>query len=317
MNVRARALAALLLAPVLCGLLSCAPAYDIETLYSQLQSNDSEVRQDAEEKISKIIQSGRYEVFLRGVDSHAIMHRAPSIVYLAQIRQPEARATLRDLLRVEKRSLLPFNPIRMKPASEESDSRILVAHLIAETGGDKEAFDLLVKGTEDRPADVRAGTCYALGALRDERGVPYLAAASKAPEIEVVRAAAQALGTFHTKESLEALKGMVSHPSEEVSSEVLSALQLQDDPSVIEVLEGIAAKDPSRDVRASAMSQLGRFKNPSPVPFLIDQLKVKDESSRQAALESLRQVTGQTLGLRPDLWARWWQSSQKPAPPGP
>jgi len=318
MSARARLAGLLLLVPGLaCGLHSCAPAYDVETLYGQLQSSDSEVRQDAEEKIARIIRDGRYEVFVRGTQSPQIMHRAPSIVYLSQMKQPEARAALRDLLRVEHRGMLPFNPIRMKPTSEESDSRILVAHLIAQNGGDPQALDLLLQGTDGGPADVRTATCYAVGALHDEKGVPYLTAAVGARETEVVRAAAQALGIFHTKEALEALKGLVTHPSEEVRSEVLSSLQLQEDPSVMGILETIAAKDPSRDLRASALSQLARFKNPSPVPFLIEQLKAKDDVSRQMALESLRLVSGQTYGPRPELWARWWQSSQKPTPAGP
>lgn len=39
--------------------LGCAPAYDAQTLYSQLQSSDIEVRQDAREKIETMIQEGR------------------------------------------------------------------------------------------------------------------------------------------------------------------------------------------------------------------------------------------------------------------
>ena len=312
MKARA-AIVPLLGAGLLSGLVSCAPAYDVQTLYGQLQSNDSEVRQDAEEKLAKIIKEGRYEVFVRGAQSPVKTHRAPSIVYLSQMTQPEARAALRDLLRIDKRSMIPFNPIRMKTTSEESDSRILVAHMIALNGGDPGAVDLLIQGTEGQPADVRAATCFALGALHDEKGIPYLKTASAGPDTEVARAAAQALGIFHTAQSLEALKGLVSHPSDEVRSEVLSALQLQDDPSVMGLLETIAARDPSPDLRASALSQLSRFKNPSPVPFLIEQLKAKDEGTRQAALESLRLATGQAYGPRPEIWARWWQASQKPS----
>ncbi len=310
MKARA-ALVAWTMAGLAAASLSCAPAYDVQDLYSKLQSNDSEERQDAEEKIEKIIHEGKYEVFLRGVESPVKTHRAPSILYLARMTQPEARAALRDLLRIEKRSMIPYNPIRMKATSEESDSRILVAHLIALNGGDPEGLDLLVKGMDGQPPDVRAATCYALGALRDPKGIPFLKTASASQEIDVARAATQALGMFRTRESLDGLKALLTHPSEEVRSEVLSALQLQDDPSVEGLIETMASSDPSNDLRSAALGQLSRFKDPSPVPFLIEQLKTKDEANRQVALDALRQVSGQPYGPRPEEWSRWWQTSQK------
>ncbi len=296
------------------AVLSCAPAYDVQTLFTQLQSNDIEERHDAQEKIDTIIRQGKYEVFARGAESPIKTHRAPSILYLARMKQPEARAALRDLLRVEKRSMIPYNPIRMKATSEESDSRILVAHLIAETGGDAGAVDTLVQGVQGQSSEVLTATCYALGALRDPKGVPFLKTATASQDTEVVRAATQALGMFRSREALDGLKPLLTHPIQEVRGEVLSALQLQEDPSVLGLLETMASSDPSPELRASAMSQLSRFKNPSPVPFLIEQLRGRNEIARQAALDTLRQLSGQPYGLRPEQWARWWQDNQKGLP---
>jgi HEAT repeat protein len=73
----------------------------------------------------------------------------------------------------------------------------------------------------------------------------------------------------------------------------------------------MASSDPSNDLRSAALGQLSRFKNPSPVPFLIEQLKTKNEANRQVALDALRQVSGQSYGPRPEEWSRWWQTSQK------
>ena len=293
------------------ALLACAPAYDLQTLYGQLQSSDLEARQDAAEKIGKIVREGKYDLFVRGATSPVKTDRAPSIIYLSQMTQPEARAALRDLLRVNARTLIPYNPIRMKPSSEEADSRILVAHLIAENGGDPGAVDALVEGMQGQPPDVLAGTCYALGALRDPKGIPFLATAVRHQDVEVVRAAAQALGMFPTSESRTALKSLVGHPSQEVRSEVLSALEIQEDPAVVEILETIASSDPSPELRAAAMGRLGRFKDPSPVPFLIQQLKGKDDTNRRAALDTLRLLSGQSYGPRPEAWTRWWEQNRK------
>jgi len=292
-------------------LLGCAPAHDAETLYGHLQSNDVEERQDAQEAIDKIVREGDYEVFARGAMSPIKAHRAPSIIYLAHMEQPQARAALRDLLRVGKRSMIPYNPIRMKPTTEETDSRILVAQLIHENGGDPEAVGALLEGAQGEPADVIAGTCFALGALLDPKGIPFLATATGHQDIDVVRAAVQALGMFRTHEALESLKTPMHHASPEVRSEVLSALQLQEDPEVFDFLKTMAASDPSREIRHAAMGQLGRFKGPGTFPFLIDQLKSANPDTRQDALDTLRQLTGQAFGPRPEAWRRWWQENQK------
>lgn len=291
--------------------LFCAPAHDVQTLYGDLQSNDIEVRQDAQEKIETIILKGDYEVFVRGAESPVKAFRAPSMLYLARMEQPAARAALRDLLRVGRRSLIPYNPIRMKPSSEETDSRILAAHLIHQGGGDPGALEALLKGMEGQPADVLAGTCYALGALRDAAGIPFLAAAARGQDIDVVRAAAQALGMFRTSDALQSLKPLTVHPSPEVRGEVLSGLQLQDDPAVVDLLKAMAASDPLPEIRSAAMNQIARFKDASVVPFLIEQLGGRDPANRQSALDALRLLSGQPFGPRPEPWSRWWEETRK------
>ena len=297
--------------------LSCAPAHDVQTLYGDLQSNDIEVRQDTQEKIETIIRKGDYEVFVRGAESPVKTYRAPSMLYLARMEQPAARAALRDLLRVGRRSMIPYNPIRMKPSSEETDSRILVAHLIHLNGGDPEALNLLLDGVEGQPAEVLAGTCYALGALRDAGGIPFLAGAARHPDVEVVRAAAQALGVFRAPEAIEALKPLLDHPSLEVRSETLSALQLQEDPAVIDLFKRMAISDPAPEIRSAATIQLARFKDPAAVSFLIEQLKGRDPAGRESALGALRILSGQSFGAHPDQWSRWWDENRKQLPSRP
>lgn len=294
--------------------LGCAPAYDVQTLYSQLQNTDIEVRQDAREKIDAIIREGRFEVFLKGAESPTKMYRAPAIVDLSRMEQPAARAALRELLRQDRRQMIPYNPIRMKPASEETDSRILVAHLIHQHGGDPEAVKPLLDGAEEQDPDVLTGTCYALGALRDPAAIPFLIIAARHPQLDVARAAAQALSTFNSTEAIAALKTMLNHPAAEVRSEVLSGLELHEGPEVIEMLKTMAVSDPSPEIRATAISQLTRFKDASVVSFLIEQLKGRDEASRQGALAALRQVTGQVFGASPASWSRWWDANRTTFP---
>jgi HEAT repeat protein len=298
-------------AALVLGLAACAPAHDAESLFTRLRSNDVEVRQDAAEELEAVLKQGDYKVFERGLKSPNRMHQIESITYLARMPQPEARAALRDLLRVGRRTMLPYNPIRLKPQSEETDSRILVAHLIEESGGDPEAAGAIIEGVgEGQPQDVLTGACFALGALRDPKGIPFLVTSSRSRDVEVARAAIQALGQFHDRpEVLEALRAASSHPELVVREDVLSSLDLQGGPGAAELLREISVKDPSATIRATAIERLPRFKDPSLVPFLIDQLKRREEPAASTTLRTLVQLTGQNLGSDPEKWSRWWARS--------
>ncbi len=289
----------------------CAPARDAETLFKQLRSADLEARQEATEQLDDLVRQGDYRVFLRGVDSADRIYRAQSIIFLARIDRPEARRALHDLLRIEKRSMLPFNPIRFKPTTEEFDSRILVANLIAQSGGDPEAVGTLTAGADDQSPDVLAATCFALGALHDPKAIPFLAAQARNPQRDVARAAVQALSRFKEPEVIVALRPVIQHPSAEVRGDVLGALDLHEGPEVVEILKTIGASDPSPEIRAAAIGRLTRFRDRSLVPYLIDRLRGRDGAPRAAALAALGSLTGQALGPHPEQWTRWWAQNEK------
>ncbi len=309
------AAAAPLLIALAVSLGGCAPAHDADTLFTQMQSADVEVREDAAEKLETVVRSGEYDVFLRGLDSPNRMYRVQSILFLSRMDQQEARKALRELLRVEKRTKLPYNPIRLKPSVEETDSRILVAHLIAENGGDPEAFGELLEGIgDDEEPDLLADTCFAIGALRDPKGIPFLVTAMRNAHVEVARAAVQAVGQLRVPEALEALRSAASNPSPEVRGDVLSSLDLQEGPQVLDLLRTMASSDPAPTVRAAAIQRLARFKDLSLVPFLVEQLRGRDETVRAASQQTLQNLTGQALGPRPESWSRWWaQNGKRPA----
>ena len=243
------------------------------------------------------------------------MMRVQSIIYLSGFPQPGARAALRSLLALEERAMVPYNPIRFKPASEETDSRILVANLVAKSGGDPEAAGVLLRGVDSsRPAEVLTATCLALGALRDPQGLPFLREALRHPEGEVGSAAVQALGHIPAPEAFEVLKGAASHPALQVRVDLLSSLETRDEPGVADLVMTMAASDPSPAVRGLAIQQLERHPGAAVVPFLIDRLG-RDAPARDAALQALTRITGQALGPRPERWSRWW-SQNRPGPAG-
>jgi HEAT repeat protein len=285
----------------------CAPADDIEKLFADLTSGDLEVRQEAADRIDALVQQGRYEVFARGLKSANPSVRAQAMVQLARMPVPGARQSLRELLARDRRMMLPYNPIRLKPMRELNDSRILAANLIRRGGGDPEAIDVLLHGAEENATpEETVGTCLAIGALLDPKGIPFLDKAAKHPDIEVARAATQALGQFKEPEALAALRRLSAHPAPEVRADVVSALSSRDGKEVEEILKTVAAGDPSPDLRAAALQGLGRFKDPDLVPWLIARLKDAPPEVRPAVAQALNQVTGQSLGPSPESWQRWY-----------
>ena len=291
----------------------CAPAHDARKLFEDLQSPDLEARQDAEQRLESVVQQGDYQVFLGGLDSPNRMHQTQAIIFLARMPQPEARAALRGLLRIGQRRMLPFNPIKMKPTrGPDTDSRILVAHLISEGGGDPAALASLLEGVDDNASvEILTGTCFAVGALGDPKGAPFLSALARDPRAEVARSAVQALGRFRGPEVVVALQAAAGHDSPQVRADVVSSLTTIDAPATTELLKTMAASDPAPDLRDLAIRQLGASHDPSIVPFLIDLLRDRNETTRVVSREMLSGLTGQDLGAGPERWKQWWARNEK------
>ena len=290
---------------------SCAPADDPEALLGAVSGADIEARVEASERIDQLIGAGDYKVFVRGLSSPNLLIRAQSMGFLAQVKGDEPRKVLRSLLSVERRMMLPYNPVRLRPSSDPSDSRILAATLIQRNGGDPEAIGVLLAGAEEQQtADTLAGTCFAVGALQDEKGLAFLDKAVRHPEMQVVRAAVQALGQFRGEEAVALLARTLDHPAIEVRSDILSSIDTRDDAASLAMLRRVGAEDPSADLRASAYQLLSQRADPDLVPYLIERLKDAPPEARSAAVGVLSRVTGQSLGSRPEPWERWWAKNR-------
>jgi HEAT repeat protein len=305
-SIRRAALAAL--APAL-GLVlaSCAPADDVEALFHDLGNPDLEVRLDAQEKLAEIMRAGRHRSFLRALESDDLLVRANSIVFLGQMPQPKARRALRSLLAVERRMMLPYNPVAMEPSRESSDSRVLVASLFRRTGIDPEAIDTLLRGASvDQDPEIVVGTCLAIGVLGDARGVPFLAAATEHRDEAVVRASVEALGHVGGPEALTVLETRIEHPVRVVRIDVLSALERWPRADAAGAIRAIGSGDPDPGVRSLAIEILSNPGGDNLVPWLIERLGDSDAAVRAAAAAALRRLTGQSLGDGAEAWRAWW-----------
>lgn len=312
-RTRAGALGALALIAVI-GPFGCAPADDPEKLLTGLSSTDAEVRQESAEKLDAVVKRGDASVFLRGLDSPSMLVRAQSITYLARMNAPEARTALRGLLAADRRMELPFNPIRLRAESTaKADSRILVASLIQRTGGDPEALGVLLDGAEQgKTIDEIVGTCLAIGALRDPKGIAFLDKAALHPEPEVVRAAVQAMAPFEGPEVLPSLRRLAADPRPEVRADVVVSLGNHPEPEARSILMLIGGQDSVPEIRTAAWEALSRQPADAVVPYFIEQLRTADATTRPTLLEILGRLTGQTLGAKPEAWARFWAGAHPP-----
>jgi hypothetical protein len=159
---------------------------------------------------------------------------------------------------------------------------------------------------ENQSVEILSGTCFAVGALRDPAGLQFLETTSRRPEVPLVRAALEAAGQFSQPEAFAILARLVAHDSPEVRADVLSSLSSRHDEAVLQLLEQVGQKDPSDDLRETAYRSMTQYKPPQVVPYLIERLKDASAATRPAVLETLGQLTGQSLGANHDAWARWW-----------
>lgn len=290
---------------------SCAPADDAEALFYDLDNSDYEVRYEAQQKLAEIMRQGRYDAFMRSLNSDNLLIRANSIVYLGQMPQPDARRALRSLLEVDRRMMLPFNPVHMSPDKNKVDSRVLVATMFSRTEGDPEAITTLLKGVNmEHEPEIIVGTCLAVGALGDPGGVPFLVEALGHQDVEVARAAVEGLGHVGGPDALGALTEALDHPSRVVRIDIMSALDLWPREESGEALRLLGSDDEAPDIRSTAIEMLALSGGAGLVPYLIDRLNDPDHSVRLAAVAGLERVTGQALGEAPAAWEAWWAENE-------
>jgi HEAT repeat protein len=70
------------------------------------------------------------------------------------------------------------------------------------------------------------------------------------------------------------------------------------------------AQDPYTGVRRAAIIALLSLGVKKSVEIIIDQLSVPDPEMKSWALDVLKQISGQDLGLDRDKWAQWWRENR-------
>jgi HEAT repeat protein len=173
---------------------------------------------------------------------------------------------------------------------------------------------LRVLDAPDEPGARKQVAAYALGRMNSVRAVPALMAAVWVAEPDVAVACAQALVAIRDPMIGPALADLIRHPVQPVRWVALQGLADLGSPESLEALHRVAVEPPDGDTELGrqAVSYLAATRNEMVVPLLIEVMR-GNLSLRRAAVEALRQLTGEDLGDRPSDWQAWYEQKQQEA----
>jgi len=119
----------------------------------------------------------------------------------------------------------------------------------------EQALGPMIQALQDSNADVRRSAAWAIGELRDRRGVDALIAALSDADADTRRNAATALGSIRDKRAVDALVAAVKDPSPTVRKDAILALgELRTTEAIGVVVEAMKDSDPG--VRKAAVQTL-------------------------------------------------------------
>ena len=292
---------------------SCAPEVDVEKLFVQSNSDDYEERLEARQRLGQLVEKGEVEPFALGLQSRNSQTRVQCILHLLLIKNPESKKALVEELELSRRFNVFYNPIRLIPVSDPSDSRIMVANILWTKGGDPKAAETLAQSYGKEPdVDTRVATVFALGALHDPAAVPTLKKALKDPELRVVKAALEGLNLQQAPGISQSLLEGLSDSSEDVRANTASVLGGFHDPASSEALLQTIHNDPSMKVRLAALGSLssaGGWSVFAPILGLLKDPRSPAEMKAKAAT-ALQAMTGQDFGVDAARWAGWWEHNK-------
>ncbi|MEY3143565.1 MAG: hypothetical protein RLY21_2058 [Planctomycetota bacterium] len=130
----------------------------------------------------------------------------------------------------------------------------------------------------------------------------------------LVRAAAlQALGRHGDASDAPLVAKSLASPFRQVRLAAAKALQRLHDPSVADTLwPRLVDRAEDSDVRTEIAIALGQYQTPAVFQALVAALSQRELAVNVAALDSLRMLTGQNLGLEEDDWLRYYASTTTP-----
>lgn len=118
--------------------------------------------------------------------------------------------------------------------------------------------------------------------------------------------AAYALGEFETEKADQILKSMLEDPEAEVRIAALNAISLRQTPTAGQELLRVLRSDTDKDVRASAIRNLGNFPGTATEDALAQVLNEPEPALQYVSMKSLQKVTNANIGLNVSQWKQFF-----------
>jgi serine/threonine-protein kinase len=166
----------------------------------------------------------------------------------------------------------------------------------------------LLHAAYTQEAGERSGLFKIIGEIADESSVDDLLARIEGKDPVARLHIINVLSRFNTPRVMEAIQKQLKDPSKFVRAAALSGLIRMDGPFDMALLVG-TLRDPEIEVQNKAVDVVVRANHPDTVKFLVDVLKDENEYARRAAVEVLNAVgTSQSVKYLLEVIADsdWW-----------
>ena len=194
---------------------------------------------------------------------------------------------------------------RQKTTTPEEVGSILIA---LGDSKDPRAGPALIELLSSPEKSIRAATARSMGDIGYKGGVPaLLKLAQDAKEDEDVRLFAAASASKMENADAQKVLGELlksSHP--EIRSRAVFWLGKSGAIKEIALIEA-ALSDKDQSVREDAVEALRLLKKEPAWPGLIKAVEDEDYKIRNAAMDALKELTGENIDKNPQAWKDWWK----------
>ncbi|RAL21640.1 hypothetical protein DL240_12345 [Lujinxingia litoralis] len=232
--------------------------------------------------------------------AYAIMvNQSPEVVLeQTQVRDVKVQRVAYEALgeRATRQGGAPSSEVlaRLEEGSKHRDNAIrgAAARALGAVGGER-ALQRLSEMSGDRSPQVRRSVALALGQAPATQQIDTLMGYLDDSDPQVVAAAVDAFGMREDPRAIERIRPMASHESAAVRAAALRALTSFAQGSDTETVRqhvgllGGAVNDPAREVKLTALTQLGRFELGIAVTNIALQVSAEDPELRATAVRAL------------------------------
>jgi HEAT repeat protein len=198
---------------------------------------------------------------------------------------------------------------RQKTTTPEEVGSILLA---LGDSKDPRAGPALVELLTSSEKSVRVATARSMGDIEYKDGIPaLLKLAQDAKEEEEVRLfAAASAGKMGSADAQKVLGELMKSTHPEIRSRAVFWLGKCGAVKEVAAIEGALA-DKDQSVREDAVEALLLLKNEVAWPGLLKAIEDEDYKVRNAAMDALRQLTGENIDKNPQAWLDWWKARKE------